>query len=58
MDVNIDEMTSTIDAAGGESPPSAGSPAPSADELEILHREIRSRLLRDALRTRAEDYDD
>jgi hypothetical protein len=58
MEVNIDEMTSTIDALGGELGPSANALAQSSDEVERQYRDICERMIRDALRTRAEDYDD
>ncbi len=55
--VHVDELQTQVEAE-----PARGarteSPAPSADAAACAARELRERLVRDALRTAAEDYDD
>jgi hypothetical protein len=56
MPVHIDEMTTDVSAETPESP-QAVAPAPDWQEVWKL-RELHARALRDALRTRAEGFDD
>jgi hypothetical protein len=57
MPVDVQELTSTIEAEPETAQPPSGATA-SSEDAACEHRERMRRLQRDALRTRAEGYDD